>query len=358
MHNIRIAYILSNNSFIYKTKIFLKYFLMRRMGFIYPDVFCIPYFINNSNKIFGIGDHFYTDKFNYIFTELYAYESQLEYLNNIAKKYPHKLIVILGPPHVLNNKTSPRGYKLIKSILQNAKLVLSYSYLIKKHYLELAPESNIELFNWPFDINTIKKIVKVKNHIGNCNIDILINTPLRFNDSYGLSANELKKMLNDVMCSLGEEIASKILFHSFVYTNEDRNIFYETKFASGLPLKLHNKLNFKKFVLFVNNCDVVINFVNHFLLGRITLISAALNKPGLFGSSEMNDKLYPQSTVSLDDLENLKNVLIDLIESVYNYDSKLKKFMPNNKEIEQYGNFELSCKMFSNILTNYKFIEK
>lgn len=325
---------------------------MKSKGLIYPDVFCIPYFVSDSYKIIGIGDRFSGNDYDLIFSELYAHEIQLQYLNDIIKKYPGRMILIPGPPYVLKDKTSANGFRIMKEILLGSKIVLAYSDYIKEYYLNIAPGSNIQIFNWPFDQYTIDAIVKNREPVNKDNFNIIINTPLRFNDEDSPDPLLLKEILIEVLASLDTRLTDKIKFHTFAYSSQDKSRFISEKYDRNFPVTLQKKKTFPGFVKFLFDSDAVINFTKKGILGRITLLSASLNKPGIFSdNSDINNSLYPFSTFGIADYSGIKKNISELLDGIIQKSIPLK-YYPDNNYIKEYGDFRLSSGYFNKLITD------
>ena len=65
---------------------------------------------------------------------------------------------------------------------------------------------------------------------------------------------------------------------------------------------LEGKRGYRSFLRFLGECDGVINLTAGNILGRITFLTAALGRPGIFSdNSQLNAQLYPGSTVAMFD---------------------------------------------------------
>jgi hypothetical protein len=127
---------------------------------------------------------------------------------------------------------------------------------------------------------------------------------------------EIKAILKSIWQGLPCNLQKRVSFHTFVYTKADEVKYSSLRYAEGLPLKLERKMGYVSFVRFVQGCDVVINLTTGSILGRITFLSAALGKPGVFSdNAEINRALYPNSCIAMSDKANLRTQLWRLLLS-------------------------------------------
>jgi len=352
MEKISGAYILHSNTSTYKLKVSLKYFLMKMQGYIYPDVFCVPYYITNSYKKIGMGNSFNSKKYEIIFTELYAHKEQLKYISDLSDQVGNKLIVILGPPYVFLDKINSKSADLIQNIFKNSRLILAYSNYVKEYFNQYTLNQEIKVLNWPFDCQTINKIMRQSSGKKKNTIDILINTPLKFTEYNEFSPFLIKDLLIKAIKSLDEKVSKKIILHSFTYSTADKQEFVRSNFDQDFPIKLQKKTSFKKFILLLNQFDIVINFTSKGILGRITFLSAALKKPGIFSdNNELNLKLYPHSCISNNDHSKIIMAIKELLENIAT-DNISNQFLPDSKAVSHLGDFSRNSIEFRKLLFN------
>ncbi len=120
----------------------------------------------------------------------------------------------------------------------------------------------------------------------------------------------LKSVLLDVWQDLPSTLRDKLRFHTVVYHPTDLALYQSSGFADGLPFVLDGKRGYRSFVRFLAECDGIINLTAGSILGRITFLSAALGRPGIFSdNSQLNARLYPGSQVTMFDTVRLRELL-------------------------------------------------
>jgi hypothetical protein len=120
----------------------------------------------------------------------------------------------------------------------------------------------------------------------------------------------LKGVLLDIWQELPAALREKLTFHTFLYNATDLERYNSSGFSEGLSFVLEGKRGYRSFVRFLAECDGVINLTSGSILGRITFLSAALRRPGIFSdNSQLNARLYPGSTVAMFDTVRLRELL-------------------------------------------------
>jgi hypothetical protein len=143
---------------------------------------------------------------------------------------------------------------------------------------------------------------------GRCSL--FVQLPLRFQDVTQNHPFVLKSVLLDVWDTLPAGVRDRFCFHTSVYTEQDRQQYYSSGFADGLPFVLEPRRSYRSFLRFLGQCQGVVNLTAGSILGRVTFISAALGRAGIFSkNSEFNRRLYPDACVDLFDTVRLRELL-------------------------------------------------
>lgn len=295
-----------------KQRLAVKYMKMRLEGAIYPDVYCLPFFLADRFDFLLQGETVVAGRYDLILSELQGNYGQLEYLASLIAA-GHPVAVIPGPPEILaRNLTQPK-LNMAKKILSGAPHVWAYSQLVADFCDGLIGSRRATVIPWPFDYESVVRLGRLDEKCSGTT-KVLLQIPLRF---CGLTQNfpfVLKGVLADVWNSLPRSAQSRLSFHTFVYTREDREAFVSSGFGEGLPIILERKKSYGEFVRLVDECAAVVNLTAGSVLGRVTFLAAALGIPGIFSNNcELNAALYPESLVELLDTRRLRELLTELL---------------------------------------------
>jgi len=160
-----------------------------------------------------------------------------------------------------------------------------------------------------------------------CFHDIVLNHPF-----------VLKGILLDVWAELPSRLRERITFHTFVYNSTDREKYHSSRFAEGLPFVLEGKRGYRSFVRFLGECDGVINLTAGSILGRVTFLSAALSRPGIFSdNSVLNTRLYPNSCVAMLDTLRLRELVRAMLHGLKGTNDD--RLLPSESAAAELGDF-------------------
>jgi hypothetical protein len=92
-------------------------------------------------------------------------------------------------------------------------------------------------------------------------------------------------------------------------------------------------------VRFLGECAGVINLTSGSILGRITFLSAALGRPGIFTNNiPLNERLYPGSGVAMFDTVRLRDLVSAMLCGL---DGTLdKRLLPSASAVAEIGDFQ------------------
>ena len=114
-------------------------------------------------------------------------------------------------------------------------------------------------------------------------------------------------------------------------------------------MTLESKRRFPSFLRFLASCDGVVNLTASHVLGRITFLAAALDKPGVFTSNaELNTRLYPGSTVPMLAPAPLRDALTGLLAGLVRRDLPAR-FMPDSAAARTTGDFGANARSFAGL---------
>ena len=131
----------------------------------------------------------------------------------------------------------------------------------------------------------------------------------------------------------------QLSFHTVVYNSTDLERYKSSGFALGLPFVLDGKRGYRAFVRFIAQCDGIINLTAGSILGRITFLSAALGRPGIFtDNSQLNARLYPGSTVAMFDTVRLHDLLRAMLMGLATGDTD-QRLLPSPDAAGDIGDF-------------------
>ena len=340
MKQYRTGFVVGSDSFVRKGKLVAKYLSMKMNRMIYPDVYCVPLFISDSVDLIRDGEKIPANKYDIIFSELNASNEQLEYLNILVDREDLFVIVIPGPPEIIGARLDHQKALYVRDILIHADQIWTYSENIRQFCDGLIGFSKAKMFFWPFNLEQTLNSIHQSRRLNTDKINILLNCPLRFVGPTQNYPFVIKSILMDILNKLPNESRGKITFHTYIYTEEDKKQFHASNYSNDFPVKLRQKQSYRSFLNFINSCDAIINLTIGTILGRVTFISAALNKPGLFSNnSDVNTRLYPTSSISILNVEELRNKLASLLLGLST--NKIKKeFFPSKSEIARLGDFK------------------
>jgi len=308
-------------------------------GQMYPDVYCIPYYFADRFDFIRNGERPPPNRYDLLISELPGYPDQLEYLESLVLDKSPPVAVIPGPPEILSRDMTPRKLSLIKSIFVGARYVWAYSESVRNHYDALIGMRKAEVIPWPFHLEKTLKLGRLGGAAPKDHLKVLFQVPLRFS---GVTRNHpfmLRRVLAAVLDALPPSARSRLALHTFIYAEEDRREYRASDFGAGLPLHLESKKSYASFIRFIGGCDAVVNLTVGNILGRITFLSGALGKPGIFSdNADINRDIYPHSCVPLEDEERVRDLLGKLLSGLL--EGRVDgRFLPSLKELESIGNY-------------------
>lgn len=331
-------------------KIRIKYTLMRLQRILYPDVYCIPFWLGSKCDFLPNGARITPNKYDFIFSELNGSVEQLQYLFNLVEAYRERVVVLPGPPEVFLSNANNTGRSLAKRILRGAGHVWAYSDYVASFANSLAVGEVAKVIPWPFDYEATRRLCQKRKIKSRAHLNVMIGAPLRFG---GIADNEphfLEKCLVDALAQISGTDRKRFKFHGFVYTGEDKDTWHKTQFGKSIGAVLEPRMSYKNFLRFVGNCDAVIQLSRFGILGRITYISAALGTPGIFTDNvELNHRLYSNSLVRTPSDEKLRCLVRDLLFGLLGFQS-LDRFLPNSDAAREVGNFTKNALKVRNYL--------
>ena len=290
-----------------------KYVKMRLEGVIYPDVYCLALMLSDRFDFLLEGEKVARGKYDLILAELQSSDTQLQYLESLVESGDPPVAVIAGPPAILSRDLTDSKLRRVKRILQSARHVWAYAPELKTFCDGLIGCERATVIPWPYDFAATRKLaaqVNVQKKDANLGHRILVQVPMSFHDIVQNHPFVLKAILLDLWQELPGALRETLTFHTFIYNAEDRARYQSTGFAAGLPFMLQRKLGYRAFVRFIAGCDGVVNLTAGSILGRVTFLSAALGRPGIFSNnSQLNARLYPGSQVAMFDTVRLRELL-------------------------------------------------
>ena len=319
-------------------KIKVKYSFMKMERVIYPDVYCFPLWLGYPYHFLRNGEDISGKNYDYIFSELNSGTRQLEYLLRVVQSYPDKTIIFPGPPEIFLSRADQKKLLLAREILTTAKHVWAYSENVAE-FADHCAEANVaEIIPWPFNYHEIRRLGGI-NHKQRNYFNILIGAPLRFAGIACNAPDHLEESIADVLCQMDEEERNKFKFYAFVYTDEDKASWHKSRFGERIGVKLIPRMRYTKFLKFLTQCDAVIQLLSINALGRITYISAALGKPGIFTRNiGLSQYLYPNSLVSNPTDNNLRG-RVELLLNGFLSGKIADCFWPDTVATQSMGDF-------------------
>jgi hypothetical protein len=342
---LRIAFVSHQSQWWRKQRLAAKYLKMRLEGVIYPDVYCLALMLSEKFDFLLEDEIVPAAKYDLIMAELGASESQLRYLESLVEAANPPVAVIPGPPAILSRELTNARLVRVQRILRGARHVWAYAPELKTFCDGLIGQERAAVIPWPYDLAAIQKWGGARSDQNeqttarSAKHKILVQAPMSFHDIVQNHPFVLKGVLLDVWRGLPTALREKISFHTFIYDSADVEKYNSSEFAKGLPFVLERKRSFRSFVRFLGECDGVINLTAGSILGRITFLAAALERPGIFSdNSLLNERLYPGSVVRMFDTVRLRELVNAMLRGLPdgNIDRRL---LPSRVAVGEIGDF-------------------
>jgi hypothetical protein len=313
---LRIACVSGHSRWWRKQRLVAKYFQMRLAGVIYPDVYCLALMLSDKFDFLLEGEKVAAGQYDLILAELQSSDSQLRYLESLVDAGNPPVAVIPGPPAILSRDLTDAKLRRVKRILTAARHVLAYAPELKTFCDGLIGRERATVIPWPYDLAATQRLAQGSSPKPEAR-RILVQVPMSFHDIVQNHPFVLKGVLLDLWHDLPDALRRQLTFHTFIYNSEDRARYRASGFADGLPFVLQRKLGYRAFVRFLAGCDGVINLTSGSILGRVTFLSAALGRPGIFSdNSQLNARLYPGSQVAMFDTVRLRDLLRAMLSAL------------------------------------------
>ncbi|MEO8075605.1 MAG: hypothetical protein ABI818_04700 [Acidobacteriota bacterium] len=350
MSGLRIGFVTATDSFWHHHLLTAKQGVQWLTGAFSPDVYALPRFLGDGCRFVRTGQPLSDGSLDLIFSELNGSDVQLEYLDSLVAAPSPAVAVVPGPPEILCSRLTGHKLALVRRILRNARFVLAYSDTIASFYDGLIGQARSQVIPWPFDYDAVRRVAGPPRSAADT-IRIVLNIPLRFSGRAENYPFILKAALVDALTSLSPGEQERFSFHSFMYTDQDREAFTASGFGEGLRVTIEEQRLFAPFVRFLGSCGAVVNLTSSSVLGRITFLAAALDKPGLFTSNaEFNTRLYPGSTVPLLAPAALRDALTALLRGLVSGDVPAR-FLPDAAAARAAGDFSGNAARFARIFS-------
>jgi hypothetical protein len=350
MSGLRVGFVTATDSFWHHHLVAAKQGVQWLSGAFSPDVYALPRFLGDGCRFVRTGQPVSDSAFDLIFSELNGSNEQLEYLDSLVAAQSPAVAVVPGPPEIIASRLTEHKLRLVRRILRNARFVLAYSDTIASFYDGLIGQPRSQVIPWPFDYDAVRRVAGPPPHAAET-IRIVLNVPLRFGGRAENYPFVLKAALVDALASLSPAEQRRFSFHAFMYTDSDHEAFTASGFAEGLRVTSEKQRLFAAFVRFLASCDGVINLTSSSVLGRITFLAAALDKPGLFTTnSEINTRLYPGSAVPLLEPTPLREALTALLRGLVTGDVPAR-FMPDTTATRAAGDFSANAARFAGLFS-------
>jgi len=315
---IRIAFVSNQRQWWRKQRLAAKYLQMRLAGVIYPDVYCLALMLSDKFDFLLEDEKVSAGKYDFVFAEMGASESQMGYLESLVDAGDPPVVVIPGPPAILSRELTDAKLRRVKHILCAAHQVWAYSPELKTFCDGLSGRPRATVIPWPYDLAATRRLGQRSGRDSGMH-KILVQAPMSFHDIVQNHPFVLKGVLLDVWQELPSTLREKITFHTFTYNVIDAERYKSLEFAKGLPFVLEGKRGYRSFLRFLGECDGVINLTAGNILGRITFLTAALGRPGIFSdNSQLNAQLYPGSTVAMFDTVRLRELVGAMLHGLAN----------------------------------------
>jgi len=336
--SMQIAFVSGHSRWWRKQRLVAKYLKMRLEGVIYPDVFCLALMLSDKFDLLLENEKVPAGKYDLIIAELQASDSQLQYLESLVDAGIPPVAVVPGPPAILSRDLTDTKLQRVQRILRGARHVWAYSPELKTFCDGLIGRERAAMIPWPYDLAATQNIGlgSVRDRDKH---KILVQVPMCFHEIAQNHPFVLKGVLLDTWQELPSVMRAKITFHTFVYNSTDLARYKSSEFANGLPFVLEGKRNYRSFVRFLGECAGVINLTSGSILGRITFLSAALGRPGIFtNNSPLNERLYPGSGVAMFDTVRLRELVSAMLCGL---DGTLdKRLLPSASAVAEIGDFQ------------------
>jgi hypothetical protein len=315
---LRIAFVSGHSQWWRKQRLVAKYLKMRFEGLVYPDVYCLALMLSDKFDFLLEDENVPPGRYDLILAELQSSETQLRYLASLVEAQDPPVIVIPGPPAILSRDLTDAKLRSVKRILSGARGVWAYSSELKTFCDGLIGRERATIIPWPYDLAATQKLAQASRPKSGPR-KILVQAPMSFHDIVQNHPFVLKGVLLDVWQELPSALRDQLTFHTFVYNSTDLQRYKSSGFAEGLPFVLESKLGYRPFVRFLSECDGIINLTAGSILGRISFLSAALGRPGIFSdNSPLNARLYPSSTITMFDTVRLRELLRAMLMGLAN----------------------------------------
>ncbi|MGB8888740.1 MAG: hypothetical protein WCC87_18570 [Candidatus Korobacteraceae bacterium] len=336
--SLRIAFVSGHSRWWRKQRLVAKYFKMRLEGLIYPDVYCLALMLSGRFDFLLEDEKVAPGKYDVIFAELQSSDTQLRYLESLVEAQAPPVIVVPGPPAILSRDLTDPKLRRVQRILSGARGVWAYSPELKTFCDGLIGRDRATLIPWPYDLAATQKLGRVSPPSSGSR-KILLQAPMSFHDIVQNHPFILKALLLDLWPELPTGLRDQLSFHTFVYNSTDVQRYHSSGFAAGLPFTLESKLAYRPFVRFLAGCDGIVNLTAGSILGRITFLSAALARPGIFSdNSPLNARLYPGSTVAMFDTVHLRELLRAMLLGLPD-GAPDPRLLPSSEAVADIGNF-------------------
>jgi hypothetical protein len=334
----RIAFVSGHSRWWRKQRLVAKYLKMRLEGVIYPDVFCLALMLSDKFDLLLEDEKVPAGKYDLIISELQSSDSQLRYLEALVEAGDPPVAVIPGPPAILSRDLTDTKLRRVQRILRAARHLWAYSPELKTFCDGLIGRDRATTIPWPYDLTATQNLARGTGRDSGKH-KILVQVPMSFHDIVQNHPFVLKGVLLDIWQDLPVALREKITFHTFVYNSTDVARYKSSEFARGLPFVLEGKRGYRSFVRFLAECDGVINLTSGSILGRITFLSAALGRRGIFSdNSQFNVRLYPKSCVAMFDTLRLRELAGAMLSGLF--DGSLSPHLaPSSSAAAEIGDF-------------------
>jgi len=346
---VRIAFVSHQTRWWRKQRLAAKYLKMRLEGVMYPDVYCLPFMLAGTFDFLLEDEKVPAGKYDLILTELGASESQLRYVESLVLAGDPPVAVIPGPPAILSRDLTDAKLRMVKRILNGARHVWAYSPELQTFCDGMIGEARAVVIPWPYDFAATQKLGNAAARESG-RYKILVQAPMSFHDVVQNHPFVLKGVLLDIWQELPTALREKLSFHTFIYDPTDVERYNSSGFPKGLPFVLEGKRGYRAFVRFLAACDGVINLTAGNILGRITFLSAALGRPGIFSdNSPLNVQLYPASTAAMFDTVRLRDLVRAMLLGL-NSGSTDERLLPSSSKAAEIGDFRANQARLREIL--------
>jgi len=346
---LRIAFVSGHSRWLRKQRLVAKYLKMRLEGLVYPDVYCLALMLSGKFDFLLEDEKVPPGRYDLILAELQGSEPQQRYLESLVEAGDPPLIIIPGPPAILSRDLTDKNLRRVKRILNDASGVWAYSPELKIFCDGLIGRDRTSIIPWSYDLAATQKLGQ-RSRPKPDKLKILVQVPMSFHDIAQNHPFVLKGVLLDVWQELPSALREKLNFHTVVYNSTDVERYHSTGFADGLPFVLDGKRGYRAFVRFLAGCDGVINLTSGSILGRVTFLSAALNRPGIFtDNSQLNTRLYPGSTVAMFDTVRLRELVRAMLFGLANGTTD-ERLLPSAAAAGEIGDYQANQARLRQIL--------